>query len=56
MINTNIVFWFILIILLILIWFILINLFKPIGGFLYKVFNKTKEVINEVEEQGEETK
>lgn len=51
----NPVFWLIVILVLVGIWFGLTAFFKPVGGYLYKVINDTKEVINEVEE-GEESK
>jgi hypothetical protein len=53
----NPVFWLIVILVLVGIWFGLTALFKPLGGYLYEIFNDTKEVINEVEEvnKGEES-
>ena len=49
----NPVFWLIVILVLVAIWFGMTAIFKPVGNHLYKIFNDTKEVINEVEEEEE---
>ena len=49
----NPVFWLIVILVLVGIWFGLTAVFKPVGGYLYKVINDVNEVINEVEDEEE---
>jgi F0F1-type ATP synthase membrane subunit b/b' len=48
--NTNIVFWLIVIAAIVLLWFCLSFAFKGIGGFALKLYNDAKNEITETKE------
>lgn len=50
----NPVFWFLVLVILVGFWFGSSILFKPLGGWLYRVFNDTKEILNEEDREKEE--
>ena len=49
----NIVFWFGILALLALFWFGLCSLYKPIGNFLFDLFNNAKEEMTNDEKENE---
>lgn len=50
----NLAFYIIVILLAVALWFLCSFLFKPIGKFLTRIFNDTKEIINEESETKED--
>ena len=50
----NPTFWFLIILIAVALWFALSILFKPMGKFVTKIFNDTKDIINDEEEKTEE--
>ena len=49
----NIVFWFVILLILALFWFGLCSLYEPIGSFLFSLFNNAKEEITNDEKENE---
>lgn len=49
----NIVFWLGILLLLALFWFGLCSLYKPIGSFLFDLFNNAKEEMKKDEKENE---
>lgn len=49
----NIVFWFGILLILGLFWFGLCSLYKPIGSFLFDLFNNAKEEMTNDEKENE---
>lgn len=47
----NIVFYLLVIIALVVVWFTLTCIFKPVGGYLSKMFKDTKDVMIEEEKE-----
>ena len=50
----NPTFWFLIILIAVALWFALSILFKPMGKFVTKIFNDSKDIINDEEEKTEE--
>lgn len=50
----NIVFWFLVIAMTILIWFLLVFTFKPLGNLIYKIFSDAKKTITNKEDKTNE--
>lgn len=49
----NVVFWLLVILALVLVWLLLSGAYKPLGGFVLKLFNGTKKRINDNDENNE---
>lgn len=47
----NITFYLLVIITLVALWFTLTSIFKPIGNYLYRVFNDTRDVMTEEDKE-----
>ena len=47
----NIAFALLVLVGIIALWFFLAFLFKPLGGFLYRIFDDTKSIMNETEKE-----
>lgn len=45
----NVVFYFIVLLVIIFLWFVLSFLFKPLGGFLYRLWADAKEEMADIE-------
>ena len=49
----NVVFWFGVLIGLVLLWFGLCSMYKPVGNFLFNIFNDAKEELTNDEKENE---
>lgn len=47
----NIVFWFLVVVVLALLWFGLCSLYKPIGSFLFNIFDSAKNELTNDEKE-----